>query len=220
MVGDPAISSYMTNQSSGGGGGSGTNGGGGGGTLELTAGGTLAVGPITSTGAAGGGGVTGGGGGAGGTIVLRAGSSATLNGNLTATAGAGGGGATASGSAGADGRIRVDASSGPTGTGTSTPAFHGGLMFDAGNAYIAQTPSNGIVSLTLHATTGDRFDLYTFQAGMIKEETDSIPVTAPMIPVQLHTGLNTVCAVPHVTPQLTPATAAESAACIDIAFLP
>ena len=95
-------------------------------------------------------------------------------------------------------------------------------MFDPVNTYVTQMPSTGIVPLTLHGTVNDRFDLYTLQGGSIKDEVDNLPLTAnpTTVPTQLHWGLNTVCAVPHVTPQLVPSTAPESATCIDVAFLP
>lgn len=152
-TGDEGLVAIAQNRSSGGGGGVGGTGigavgggvgGAGGGVLELTAGGDLAVGDLTTIGgngtataAAGNGG--GGGGGAGGTVLLRARHALSFT-SVLATGGLAGGGGSVASFAGGDGRVRIDVPT-PTLAIGSTPAAFRGPVLAANTTLIVRTPT-------------------------------------------------------------------------------
>ncbi len=216
-IGQPQIVSYATNSGSGGGGGTGAAGGGAGGTIELTAGGDLAISTISSQGAVGAaaGLGSGGGGGTGGVIVLRAGHMATFGALNVSGMGGGNGtlGVGSKGGLGSDGRARVD--SGVQTIGALGPANRG-AMFDTGNALTTTTRN---LTVTLYGTSSYSYDLQL-------ADSNFTAIGAPTMinfgsttftqSVALDKGLNHLCVVPTGAGLGNP----ESRNCIDVAYLP
>jgi hypothetical protein len=218
---DDLITSYKTS-GSGGGGGAIAAGGGGGGTLELTAGGTLKVGAITSKGADGQSGTTGGGGGSGGVIVLRSGALATF-GVITASGGLGGSSTGLSlpdGKPGGGGRLRYDVPSfsgeAPT---SSTAIIQRGVAFGAAvgtNPLVTQNDHQDLIVLSEMGST--QFNVFVRDADDITTASTNVTFTSPnvIITPALRPGYNRIC----ILPPGGNTNLLESTNCIDIAYVP
>jgi hypothetical protein len=217
---DEWIASLATSGSSGGGGGQ-NPGGGGGGTLELTAGGTLTVGPINANGAPGGasGLAGGGGGGSGGAIILRSGATAMFN-TITAKGGAGGGTGGNAGQVGGPGRLRYDVPSlsgaAPTGM---APTIRQGAMFGAAVGTNPLVTNKDHPDLSLVGGMGVmQFNIVVRDADNNTTATSNVTFTTPnvIITPALRTGYNHLC----VMPPGGSLTLLESTNCLDIAYVP
>jgi hypothetical protein len=220
MYGDPLITSYMTTYASGGGGGpsgSAITGGGGGGTVELTSGGTLAVGTVTVDGGKGTAGTAltgGGGGGAGGVVVIRAGAGATL-GAISAKGGPGGTGSIPGG-IGSIGRVRVDA---PSIAGTQpafSPSVRRGVAFATAVPLVTHDPH--VLINVVSAFAADQFQVVVRDAANTTIQTTSLMFATPTAAItpSLSPGYNRVCV-------LTPGgnlTNDESTNCLDLVYVP
>jgi len=225
---DEWLSSLATSISSGGGGGFAV-GGGGGGTLELTAGGTLRVGAVSSSGAAGGSANTlvgGSGGGSGGAIILRSGAAAKF-GAITTSGGPGGAGGSGlmapAGGAGGNGRLRYDVPAFDTGAQpppVSTPA-----TIRQGAAFGAAVGTNPLVTAKDHPDLNlvggmvvAQFNIVVRDADNNTTSTGNVTFTTPnvIITPALRTGYNHIC----VMPPGGSLTLAESTNCLDIAYVP
>ena len=204
---------HTPNQSAGGGGGNGGSltsgtggaGGGGGGTVEIDAGGNIAVASIDVSGGIGGngGGLTsatgGGGGGTGGVIVIRsAAGDLTVNGTLAAAGGMGGtGGGSLSntggvGGNGSIGRVRTDV---PTLPSVAGVVVYPGLRFDATTNAIATMSKYSVI---FHGNPGDTFVLADYDFTGASQETEpagTFDTSGNATPVlSLHAGYNNICA--------------------------
>ncbi|HEU0033293.1 MAG TPA: hypothetical protein VFQ53_21820 [Kofleriaceae bacterium] len=194
VAGDAQVTSYASNAGGGGAGGDATTlndggaGGGGGGTIEITSGGTLAIGTridaIGGNGAGANGGAVGGGGGSGGLVVLRSGVS------IAAPAINVGGGTGEN--PGGNGRIRLDAPAAPT----TNPVAYRGPMF------AADTPVLTRVEQPQITVFGEKNK--TFQYFFLDENASSVrgPFTQTISPAgtnmfqiaePLFRGVNTLC---------------------------
>jgi hypothetical protein len=207
----------------GGGGGGGPSlllvtGGGGaasGGSIELTAGGDLAVGQITANGGTGkaGGLAGGGGGGAGGLVMVRAGG--TLTTGTISVKGGGGGGGGSSGGAGADGRVRWDVETGTTPTVVAPAAtIHRGPAFALTTQVFRVTDP----MMSVIGASGDHFDVSVENGGMVYTGPTTTIAGSGMgvfLP-PLHQGLNRVCILLDGGKPNT----SEAQKCVDVAFLP
>ena len=206
------------NKGAGGGGGSGGVGGGGGGTIELTAGGNIAVTSNISANAADGeNGSTlgsGGGGGAGGVVVIRAGNMLTLPSTLTLAGGQGGPGTGGSGGDGSVGRWRYDAAAVSNAI-PMTPAPRRGPMIKrpANPIFNTRTPM-----LTVVGNQGDEIQIVTLKPDNTSATDDTILTSAELVimPPELAIGINTVCVI---VPGGNFAND-EAKNCVDVAFLP
>jgi hypothetical protein len=221
-IGDPLITAYAgagtTANHGSGGGGAAAAGGGGGGTVELSAGGDLAIMRISVNGGNGTSGTTGAGGGAGGAIVLRAGGTLSATG-LVLTAGGGirgtGTAITAAGGEGSEGRIRIDAAAMTGSPGIAAGVLHAGAAFDLATplATMSATPS-----LVIHGSAGDSFDARVLDAAGAMTSISSFDIngglTGTATPA-LRAGYNRVCVSPKNS-----GTNPESTTCIDLAYLP
>jgi hypothetical protein len=215
-IGDDFVSSYATNRSSGGGGGGMSAGGGGGGTIEITAGGTLKIGPVSAGGAAGGGdGLLSGaaGGGTGGTVVLRSKAGSATLGAVTVSAGAAGhnGALTPAAGAGSDGRVRYEAVSV---TGAPAAPARRGAVFAHDNPVATSDPQPAISLIS--AAGSDAFKLFVVDGAGATTTSMTVVFGSPTALVRppLSPGYNQVCVT---TPQGGP-TIEESKNCIEIGY--
>jgi hypothetical protein len=225
MHGNAAILNYAAdgthsaNQSAGGGGGAGGSllsgkggggGGGGGGTVEIDAGGSIALASVDVSGGNGGngsGGLTsttgGGGGGAGGVLVIRsAAGDLTVSGMIAANGGMGGTGGTSLGATGGHGgpgslgRVRADVPSLPVVPSTTA---HRNPIFDVATQTISPAAT---APITLHGTAGEMFDLTDYD--FMNVDHDGEPKNVMFDPsgmatptVSLRAGYNRLCATLH-----------------------
>jgi hypothetical protein len=236
-TGDELIVTYdgtgarTENRSAGGGGGgtptlasAGGAGGGGGGSIELSAGGDIAIGgDISANGGNGAtvGGSTGGGGGAGGLVMLRADGTLTASGSISVNGGAGGAASSTSvggGGTGSHGRVRWDAAAG-TAPAIALPATASGTLH-RGPAFTLATRlfRAPVVKISMVGTPNDRFNVYTENGGKTSAGPQiSIGSDGTVVFDQtLQQGLSHLC----VTLEGGQQGASEADKCVDVAFLP